>query len=76
MKMLYKRDGEFIEYKICTDPPEAVHWSTYRLKKGDIFLKIKLDRKMTAQIKQEILEDILSREPNPGKQSAKKIVRQ
>jgi len=67
MKMLYKRDGEFIEYTISPDPPEALYWETYRLKKGDIFLKVKLDRKIETEIKQEILDDILSREPNPGK---------
>jgi hypothetical protein len=69
MKMFYKREGKFIEYAMSTDPCEAMYWSTYRLKKGDISLVIKLDKSMTALLKQEILDDIISREPNPSKKS-------
>jgi len=69
MKMLYRRHDEFIEYTISPDPPEALCWSTHRLKKGEIFLKVKLDRSITAKIRQEILNDILSHEPNPTKKS-------
>lgn len=67
--MFYKRKGKFIEYAMSTDPREAMYWSTYRLQKGDISLVIKLDRSMTALLKQEILNDIISREPNPSKKS-------
>jgi|TARA_B110000438_G_scaffold74643_1_gene74742 hypothetical protein len=70
MKMLYRRQDEFIEYQLATDPVDAVLWSTHRLKKGEIFLKVKLDKKISADIRQEILDDILSREPNPSKKSA------
>ena len=70
MKMLYKRHDEFIEYTLSPDPAEALYWSTYRLKKGEIFLKVKLDRSITAEIRQEILDDILSLEPNPSKKSS------
>ena len=69
MKMLYRRHDEFIEYRLATEPVEAVLWSTYRLKKGEIFLKVKLDKKISADIRQEILDDIISREPNPSKKS-------
>ena len=72
MKMLYRQQDEFIEYRLATDPVDAVLWSTHRLKKGEIFLKVKLDRKISADIRQEILDDILSREPNPTKKSAPK----
>ena len=67
MKMLYRRHDEFIEYRLATDPVDAVLWSTHRLKKGEVFLKVKLDKKLSAEIRQEILDDILSREPNPSK---------
>lgn len=70
MKMLYRRDGEFIEYRVATDPVEAINWSTHRLKKGEIFLKVKLDKKLSTKIRQEIFDDILSREPNPTKKPA------
>lgn len=69
LKMFYKREGTIIQYTISTDPEEAMYWSTYRLKKGDISLHIKLDRSLKAQIKEEILHDILSREPNPSSKS-------
>jgi hypothetical protein len=58
MKMFYQRGDEIIEYGLSTDPPEAIYWATYRVKKKDIFLKVKLDRAATADIKQEILDDI------------------
>ncbi|MBN86684.1 MAG: hypothetical protein CL885_04100 [Dehalococcoidia bacterium] len=74
MKMFYKRDGEFIEYIISPDPPEALFWSTYRLKKGDIFLKVKLDKKIDSEIIQEILDDILSQEPRPKKANKNEIL--
>jgi hypothetical protein len=70
--MLYRRHDEFIEYRLATDPVDAVLWSTHRLKKGEVFLKVKLDKKLSAEIRQEILDDILSREPNPTKKSAPK----
>ena len=70
MKMLYRREGELIEYRVATDPVEAVNWSTHRLKKGEIFLKVKLDKKISTEIRQEIFDDILSREPNPSKKLA------
>jgi hypothetical protein len=67
MKMFYRREKELIEYTISTDPPEAMYWSTYRLKLGDIKLHIKLSRSMASEIKKEILHDIISRETNPSK---------
>lgn len=57
--MYYERDGTLIEYRLLTDPPEAVYWLTYKLKKSDIKLVTKFDRSTAAQIKQEIYEDIL-----------------
>jgi hypothetical protein len=62
--MYYERDGTVIEYRLSTDPPEAVYWQTYRLKKSDIKLITKFNRSISAQIKQEIYEDILANDIN------------
>lgn len=69
MHMYYKRDGNQVEYKLVTDPKEATVWSTHRLKKSEIKIMTKADRATAAQLRQEILDDILSREPNPSKKS-------
>ena len=59
MKMIYLRNEVEIPYTLVTDPPEAMTWSTYRLKKSHIKLLTKFDRQEAAEIKQEILDDIL-----------------
>lgn len=64
MQMMYNRNGTLIEYTLKTDPPEAMYWTTYRLKKGDIQILTKTDRQTDAAIRQEIFDDIISREPN------------
>jgi len=69
MHMYYKRDGSAVEYKLVTDPKEATVWSTHRLKKSEIKIMTKCDRTTAAEHKQEIFDDILSREPNPSKKS-------
>ena len=69
MQMLYKRNGKLVEYKLVTDPKEAAVWSTHRLKKSEIKIMTKADRTTAAELRQEILDDILSREPNPSKKS-------
>ena len=69
MQMLYKKDGKLVEYKLATDPPEAEIWTTHRLKKSEIKIVSKYDRSTAAHLRQEILDDILSREPNPSKKS-------
>ena len=65
MEMVYVKDGKTIKYKIVTNPPDAAYWSTHRLKKSEIKLITKCDRSTSAAIRQEILDDIISREPNP-----------
>ena len=70
MQMYYKRDGSAVEYKLVTDPQEATVWSTHRLKKSEIKIMTKCDRSTAAQYREEILSDILSREPNPSKKSS------
>tara|TARA_B100000902_G_scaffold66465_1_gene72867 strand:- start:649 stop:879 length:231 start_codon:yes stop_codon:yes gene_type:complete len=73
MKMTYKKEGKNIEYRIATDPVEAVNWSTYRLKISDIKIDVKLDKKIKAEMKREILNSILETEPNPSKKTKKNI---
>lgn len=70
MNMYYKREGKLIQYKLVTDPSEAEIWTTHRLKKSEIKIMTKCDRATAAEYRQEILDDILSREPNPSKKSA------
>ena len=70
MQMYYKRDVSVVEYKLVTDPKEATVWSTHRLKKSEIKIMTKCDRSTAAQYREEILSDILSREPNPSKKSS------
>lgn len=60
---------EHIRYTLKTDPPDAIYWTTYRLKKSDVVLLDKFDKATTALIKQEIFDDILSTEPNPSSKS-------
>lgn len=69
MQQVYKNGSEIICYSLTTDPLEAMYWSTYRLKKSDVKLQGKFDRSTAAHLKQEILDDILSSEPNPSKKS-------
>lgn len=67
MKHYYSSGGSTVEYQLTPDPPEAIYWSTYRLKKSDVTLVQKFDRSTAAAIKQEIFDDIISREPNNRK---------
>ena len=62
MKMIYKKNGEEIPYILQTDPKEAMYWTTHRLKKSDIKVKIKTDRSTAAVLRKEILDDITSTE--------------
>ena len=55
-------DTTEIEYLLLTDPPEAIYWKTYKLKKSHIKLLTKVDRSQAAELRSEILEDILRTE--------------
>lgn len=71
MKMMYiKNDSMTIQYTLKTDPPEAMNWTTHRLKKTEIKLITKVDKSIATSIRQEIFDDIISREPNNLKKSA------
>ena len=67
MQMLYKKDGNLVEYKLVTDPKEAMYWITHRLKKSEIKIMTQCDRTTAAKLREEILNEILSREANPSK---------
>lgn len=69
MQMYHRTNGMTIEYTIETDPPEALYWTTYRLKKSEIKILTDLDRSTATQIRQEIFDDIIERESNPSKKS-------
>ena len=51
-----------IEYTLRTDPPEAMYWSTYKLKKSDIKILSNTNRSEAAKLRQEILDDINKQE--------------
>ena len=59
MNMFYKTDdGKEIEYYLQTDPPEAMYWSTYRLKLTHIKLKNKYDKEVSRTLRKEIFNSI------------------
>lgn len=69
MEMKYVHNGKTIQYQLMTDPAEAQYWTTHRLKKSEIKILTKCDRSTAALLREEILNDIISREPNPSKKS-------
>jgi hypothetical protein len=57
--MFYERSPkEIIEYDLKTEPPEAMYWDTYRLKKVHIKLIDGFEKQDASDIKTEILDDI------------------
>ena len=80
MEMWHKRkDGSLIQFALATDPPEAMYWTTYKLKVTDVQLVTKVPAKDKTHIRREIYEDITSRErkahPNTVSQKRKATVR-
>ena len=47
-----------IEYSLKTDPPEAMYWSTYRLKKSHIVIHHTMSRSEKADWRSKILKSI------------------
>ncbi len=70
MEMKFAQKEKTIQYKLITDPVEAQYWTTHRLKKSEIKIITKCDRSTAALLREEILHDIISREPNPSKTAA------
>ena len=66
-KMIYTKDNQQIEYTLKTNPPEAATWATHSLKKTEIKIITKLNKTESIEARQEIFDDIISREPNQRK---------
>lgn len=65
-----REDGTTVEYKLKTDPPEAVFWSTYRLKPAHVKVVGKYDRKTKNALAREICDDIIQSESKQSKPSS------
>ena len=66
MQMWHQRkDKTMIEFVIVTDPPEALYWTTYKLKVADIRLVTKVPSTDKTEIRREIYDDIVARERAP-----------
>lgn len=60
MEMFFTdEDGTVIQYDLVTDPPEAMYWTTYKLKKSHIKIISKMDRSTAASYREKILASIL-----------------
>ena len=53
-------DGELWQYELKTDPPEAMYWETYKLKRTDVKVITDADAETKKRIQQEIYKDILN----------------
>jgi hypothetical protein len=58
MEMFYCEGNAIIQYSLKTDPPEALYWSTYRLKKSHIVIHNRMDRSEKAAWRTKILKSI------------------
>lgn len=65
-----RSSGDIIEFKIRTDPPEAVYWSTYKLKLSDVKIVTKMHQQEATIIRREIVNEINERE-HPKKNADK-----
>jgi|11BtaG_2_1085332.scaffolds.fasta_scaffold00194_4 hypothetical protein len=66
MQMWHKRkDESLIQFALVTEPPEAMYWTTYKLKVTDVQLVTKVPAKDKTHIRREIYEDIVTRERAP-----------
>tara|TARA_Y100000114_G_C11538070_1_gene221262 strand:+ start:139 stop:375 length:237 start_codon:yes stop_codon:yes gene_type:complete len=71
--MFYQRSQkEVIAYHLKTDPPEAMYWSTYKLKPEHIVL-VNYDRGEETKICFEIYQDIIRSETCPDLDDSKSI---
>ena len=59
MEMYFvEADETAIQYTLKTEPPEAMYWATYKLKKSDIKIISKMDRSQAAMYREKILASI------------------
>lgn len=69
-------DGTTVEYKLKTDPPEAVFWSTYKLKPAHIKVVGSYDRQTKNALAREICNDIIESERKQPKPPSEDKIRQ
>lgn len=75
MEMFFTdEDGTVIQYDLVTDPPEAMYWTTYRLKKSHIKIISKMDRTEAASYREKILASILIGEQRADDDNRNKTV--
>lgn len=67
-------DGTIIQYDLVTDPPEAMYWTTYKLKKSHIKIISKMDRTEAASYREKILASILIGEQRADDDNKNKTV--
>ena len=67
-------DGTIIQYDLVTDPPEAMYWTTYKLKKSHIKIISKMDRTEAATYREKILASILIGEQRADDDNKNKTV--
>ena len=67
-------DGTIIQYDLVTDPPEAMYWTTYKLKKSHIKIISKMDRTHAASYREKILASILIGEQRADDDNKNKTV--
>tara|TARA_Y100000593_G_C4169914_1_gene266423 strand:- start:212 stop:427 length:216 start_codon:yes stop_codon:yes gene_type:complete len=53
-------DGDLWQYELKTDPPEAMYWETYKLKRTDVKVITDADAETKKRVQQEIYKDILN----------------
>lgn len=73
MQMWHERKNKtLIQFTIVTDPPEALYWTTHKLKVADIRLVTRVPKEEKTHIRREIYEDIVARETAPHKNAVSK----
>jgi hypothetical protein len=64
-------NGEVWEYKIYTTPPEAIHWTAYKVKLADIKVISTATKKTKDRVRKEILKDIVLADSKEPKEEGK-----
>ena len=59
------KDAGTIEWTWRTQPPEAIYWKTYKVKKRDVRITSKVNPEQRKNLTNEIYEDIMLTEHPP-----------
>ena len=76
MKMYYHSADGIVEFKLVTDPDEALYWKNYKVKLSDIKIVTPCDRSTAASLRREILEDMKESSHEPKKVNSIKRLRE